>query len=296
MSQIKTKNQNKHEPVLLNEVLDILDPQSGEVYLDLTAGYGGHASKILDKTLSGAVLIDRDQNATNELEKLFSGRADVRIVRTDYLQGCKDLAQSSQTFDLILADIGVSSPHLDNASRGFSIGHEAPLDMRMDQQQSLDAAIVVNTYSRDELVRILSTYGEEPKARRMADVIIASRPIKSTSELAAVAKKVWPGHSRVHPATRLFQAIRIEVNKELEQLEQALPYMTSLLKPGGRLAVITFHSLEDRVVKRFFKEHAEDTYDSELIDLTPKPIEATPTELVHNPRARSAKMRACKRK
>lgn len=295
-TKIKHKNQNKHTPVLLQETLDVLAPKEGESYLDLTAGYGGHASNILDNTLSHAVLIDRDQNAIEELRKTFVDRKDVNIVHGDFLQECKGLAEQGTQFDMILADLGVSSPHLDNVSRGFSLAVEGPLDMRMDERQDLTAEQVINTYSADELARVIKVYGEEPKAKRMASLIVASRPLKTTTELAAIAKRVWPGHSRTHPATRLFQAIRIEVNSELQLIEQTLPLLITLLKPGGRLAIISFHSLEDRIVKRFFKEHAGNTYEAELTDLTPKPLTATPQEIVHNPRARSAKMRAAQRK
>jgi 16S rRNA (cytosine1402-N4)-methyltransferase len=213
------------------------------------------------------------------------------------LQACKELDEKDRRFDLILVDLGVSSPHMDNAERGFSIASEGPLDMRMDNSQELTASDVVNTYSIDELTRIIHEYGEEPKAGQMAREIVSSRPLRTTTELATIAKKAWPGHSRVHPATRLFQAIRIEVNQELDQLQAALPIMVSLLEEGGRLGIISFHSLEDRIVKRFFKDRAgQGRYDSELVEISRRPITATQDELVHNPRARSAKLRVVKRK
>lgn len=297
MSQTKIKNKtNHHVPVLLQNVLESMTPQKGERYLDLTAGYGGHASEILRLTHGKATLVDRDENAINVLEQLFADQSTVELRHEDYLQACKRLNKDNQKFDLILADLGVSSPHLDNASRGFSILQDAPLDMRMDTSQELSALGVINTYSEEALERILREYGEEPKAKRMAKTIVDSRPIRSTKELATIAKKVWPGHSRSHPATRLFQAVRIEVNDELGQLEQALPLMVKLLAPKGRLGIITFHSLEDRIVKRFFKEHAGDRYDADLVLLTKQPLTATPHELDFNPRSRSAKIRVAQAK
>ncbi len=295
MSQIKiiqNKNKTLHEPVLMQEVLDLLKPNVGDEYLDLTAGYGGHSGRILDITKSGAVLVDRDENAIAELTKKFGEFADVQIMHADFLEACKNLIKIGRKFDILLADLGVSSPHLDNAERGFSIVANGPLDMRMDVSQDLTAEKVVNTYSAEDLQHILREYGQEPKARKMAELIIEARPITTTQQAAQIAKKVWPGHSRVHPATRMFQAIRIEVNNELGQLKDALPLMVDLLKPGGRLAIISFHSLEDRIVKRFFKEECEQGYDAKLTELTKRPLTASKEELVFNPRARSAKIRA----
>jgi 16S rRNA (cytosine1402-N4)-methyltransferase len=168
--------------------------------------------------------------------------------------------------------------------------------MRMDQQQELTASVVVNTYSEQELIRILREYGEEPKAKRIAQLIIEHRPIETTEQLASIVAQAWPGYSRVHPATRTFQAIRIAVNDEIGQLQQSLELWLKLLKPGGKLAVISFHSLEDAVVKQFFREHGGDRYDAELTILTPRPLSASSHELVFNPRARSARLRASQRK
>lgn len=297
MSQTKIKNKtNQHVPVLLQEVIDTLKPIKGESYLDLTAGYGGHASAILSLTQGLATLVDRDENAIEVLKNTFADNRQVSFRHQDFLQACEGLLAEKQKFDMILADLGVSSPHLDNASRGFAISQDGPLDMRMDPTQELTAEKVVNSYSVEKLERILREYGEEPKARRMAQLIVESRPLHTTSELALLGNKVWPGHSRSHPATRLFQAIRIEVNDELGQLERALPIITQLLEPRGRVAIITFHSLEDRIVKRFFKDRAGDRYDTDLVDLTKQPLQATQNELVLNPRARSAKIRATQRK
>jgi 16S rRNA (cytosine1402-N4)-methyltransferase len=289
------QKQKDHIPVLLDEVLDTIKPKTGETYLDLTAGYGGHANRILELTKAPAVLVDRDPSAITVLEEKFDSK-DVSIMHKDFLQATKDLVDRKESFDLILADLGVSSPHLDNRARGFSIKHDGPLDMRMDQHQELTASVVVNTYSEEELIRILREYGEEPKAKRIANLIIENRPIENTVALANIVAKAWPGYSRVHPATRTFQAIRIAVNDELGQLEQSLPLWLKLLKPGGRLGVISFHSLEDAVVKRFFKEHGGDRYDAELDVVTSRPITASENELVFNPRARSARLRVSKRK
>ncbi len=286
----KTNIKTIHVPVLLNEVLSTLKPKNGDTYLDLTAGYGGHAKEILSKTGSTATLIDRDANAVTSLEKTFAD-SKVEIVKNDFYNASLQLVQLERSYNIILADLGVSSPHLDNASRGFSIAQDGPLDMRMDESSTLSAEVIVNNYSHAELVTILKRYGEEPKADKIAKLILGSRPIKTTTELAQIVARAWPGHSRVHPATRTFQAIRIAVNDELSQLEKSLPIWASLLSPGGRLAVISFHSLEDRIVKQFFRDNT-DSYDAELTSLTKKPLTAGQPELDINPRARSAKLRA----
>jgi 16S rRNA (cytosine1402-N4)-methyltransferase len=287
-------NQNKqHVPVLLDEVLQYLDPRAGDSYLDLTAGYGGHAAAILGRTRAPneAVLVDRDRNAIKVIEQAFEGRG-AEIRHQDFWSASRELVDTKRQFDLILADLGVSSPHLNEASRGFSIANSGPLDMRMDQTQSLTAADVVNTYSAEDLANILWRYGEEPKARMIARLIVRHRPYATTAELARVAAKAWPGHSKVHPATRTFQAIRIAVNDEMGLIEKSLPLWIELLRPGGRIAVISFHSLEDRLAKQAFAEHAGDRYDAELSLLTKRPVTAGEHELVSNPRARSAKLRA----
>jgi 16S rRNA (cytosine1402-N4)-methyltransferase len=283
-----------HQPVLLQQVLQYLSPQAGESYLDLTGGYGGHAQAVLDRTGNpkDSVLVDRDANAIQELEQRFAGQG-IALLHTDFLSGSRELQSQGRTFDLILADLGVSSPHLNQASRGFSIKADGPLDMRMDQSQSLTAEEVVNTYSQPELEMILKQYGEEPKARQIASLIVNNRPITTTGQLATIVAKAWPGYSKVHPATRTFQALRIAVNDELELLRKSLPvWMDDLLAPGGRIAIISFHSLEDRLVKEAFKSKAGDRYDASLRLLTKKPAVGDDTELVSNPRARSAKLRA----
>ncbi|MDZ7744220.1 MAG: 16S rRNA (cytosine(1402)-N(4))-methyltransferase RsmH [Candidatus Saccharibacteria bacterium] len=287
----QNKHQNKHTPVLLEEVLQYLDPRSGDSFLDLTAGYGGHAAAMLERTLapSRATLVDRDQYAVEFLQKQFGDQ--VKIVHQDFLTASQELRRQDKNYECILADLGTSSPHLDNNERGFSIQQEGPLDMRMDQRQSLRASTIVNEYSMEELERILKDYGEEPKAKKIAELIIRHRPIHTTSQLAEIVKSAWRGRSRIHPATRTFQALRIAVNSELEQLEQAIPLWVDMLAPGGRLAIISFHSLEDRIVKQQLAKYAGNRYDADLRLLSKKPVIAGKNEKVSNPRARSAKLR-----
>ena len=292
----KTNNQNQtkqHFPVLLEAVVDYLQPKEGESYLDLTAGYGGHAKAILERTLqpSNSTLVDRDHNAIEYLQKEFEGRG-VQIIHKDFLGASQELKRAGKQFDLILADLGVSSPHLDNASRGFSLKLNGPLDMRMDQTQSLTAEVIVNSYSQEELSNLIHEYGEEPRANKIARLIVSHRPITTTHRLAEIVALAWPGHSKVHPATRTFQALRIAVNGELDQIKQAIPLWIDLLAPGGRIAVISFHSLEDRIVKQIFADNSGNRYDAVLKLLTKQPVQASDAELVSNPRARSAKLRA----
>jgi len=294
MTQAQYQNDSEHIPVLLNEVLTTLHPEEGEKYLDLTAGYGGHAAAILEitKAPKHAVLVDRDPAAVKTLTERFTEKG-IEVRQADFLTASNQLVNENKRFDMILADLGVSSPHLNQASRGFSFVSDGPLDMRMDTTQELTAEKVVNTYSKEELADILRRYGEEPKAHRIASLIVGNRPITTTKQLATLAAKAWPGHSKVHPATRTFQALRVAVNDELELLEQALPvWLDSLLAPGGRIAVISFHSLEDRLVKQAFAERAGDRYDATLQILTKTPVSGSKDEIVFNPRARSAKLRA----
>jgi 16S rRNA (cytosine1402-N4)-methyltransferase len=291
------KQKQTHIPVLLHETLQYLSPERGQSYLDVTAGYGGHAKAVLDvtKNYKQSILVDRDEQAVAALEEVFT-KLDVKIVCNDFLSASDDLEKQGKKFDMILADLGVSSLHLDEPERGFSISNDGPLDMRMDSRQELNASHIVNTYSEVQLAGILEQYGQEPKARSIARNIIAARPVNTTTQLARIVARSWPGKSRVHPATRTFQALRIAVNGELNQLASSLPIWLELLAPGGRLVVISFHSLEDRIVKNFLLEHAGDRYDSELELQTKKPVQATNNEIVSNPRARSAKLRACRKK
>lgn len=280
-------------PVLTAEVLECLAPAAGESYLDLTAGYGGHASAVLAKTQNPerATLVDRDAQAIAALKALPELNG-ARIIQRDFLAASQELAGTGAQFDMILADLGVSSLHLNEASRGFSLTRDGPLDMRMDQRQELTASKLVNKASQAELSRLIKTLGEEPKAEVIARLIVRHRPVNSTEGLARLVKQAWSGHSRVHPATRTFQALRMAVNDELGQLERSLPLWIELLAPGGRLAVISFHSLEDRLVKRALVAESGQRFDARLRLFTKKPIRAGQKEIALNPRARSAKLRA----
>lgn len=284
----------KHIPVMADQVVKHLNPQKGESYLDLTAGYGGHARAILGRTLqtSKAMLVDRDSSAVTELKAQFS-RSNVRIVHSDYYSQSQKLYEYNERFDLILADLGVSSLHFDDAARGFSFSNSGPLDMRMDNRQKLSAADIVNGYSQNDLADLIKAYGQEPRASTIARLIVQERPFSNTEELAgAIKKSLKTRPSRIHPATRTFQALRIAVNDEINQLAKSLPIWMDLLAPGGRLAIISFHSLEDRLVKRAFKQASDGTYDSQIILLTKKPVVPDADEIVNNPRSRSAKLRA----
>jgi len=294
MHQESAHTDQIHIPVLLKQTLEYLNPQVGDSYLDLTGGYGGHAAAVLDRTQAPtrAVLVDRDPAAVQTLTERFAKQG-TAVVHADFLTASQTLADKAAQFDLILADLGVSSPHLNQASRGFSIKTEGPLDMRMDTTQELTAETVLNSFSEEELARILKRYGEEPKARQIASLIVRNRPLKTTAELAALVAKAWPGYSKVHPATRTFQALRVAVNDELDLLEKSLPiWLGQLLAPGGRIAIISFHSLEDRLVKQALAEYGGNRYDAILTILTKHPVVADEHETVFNPRARSAKLRA----
>ena len=285
-----------HIPVLLSEVLAGLQPQLGEKYLDLTAGYGGHASEILDVTQNykDSVLVDRDDFAVNYLKNSFP--SDITIMNTDFYSAVLQLIECGKTFDMILADFGVSSPQLDMEDRGFSFKNDGPLDMRMDQNQSLTASDIVNSYSERELAEIFVKYGEEGtgRAKMLAREIVHKRPIKSTKELSdiIISKSKY---SKTHPASQIFQAIRIVVNDELGEIEKTLPLLPKILNKNGRIGIITFHSLEDRLVKDYFKEASSHGEESELSIINKKPIIADHNELVINPRSRSAKLRLAKR-
>lgn len=287
------EQKNKHISVLTNEVLKLLDPDMGDSYLDLTAGFGGHAKAIIKRTANpkAATLVDRDIEAIASLQAQTEFKGST-ILNQDFVSACQQLINQGKSFDMILADLGVSSLHLDDHKRGFSFLRDGPLDMRMDQNQVLTAADIVNKYDEAHLVQILKEYGDEPKAKKIAKLIIDNRPFYSTTSLARVVARAWPGFSRTNPATRSFQAIRMAVNDESRQISDMLPLAVKLLKPGGRIVVISFHSLEDRIVKQFFQDSSGGRYDAQLKLLTKKPVEAEPSEVAINPRARSAKLRA----
>ena len=287
-----------HIPVLLDATLATLNPQTGESYLDLTAGYAGHASEVLKRTenFTSSVLVDRDDYAIAHLSELQT--KGVRLMHTDFESAARQLTEEGRAFDLILIDLGVSSPQLDQGERGFSFKHTGPLDMRMDRQQALTAHELIQNTSTGELAKIIHEYGEEPymKAKHIAELIIANRPFATTEALATLIAENHRGKwGKIHPATRTFQSLRIAVNDELGQIERTLPLLPKLLNKGGRVGVISFHSLEDRLVKRFFKEQFADGLEAELAEVTKKPI-AGATEDVHNPRSRSAKLRVAVKK
>lgn len=287
-----------HTPVLLDETLKWLNPIRGENYLDLTAGYGGHAGKILEKTgnYSDSVLVDRDDFAIQNLQGLKEKGA--RLLHSDFASAAKQLVEEGRQFNIVLVDLGVSSPQLDRSERGFSFTNSGPLDMRMDERQEKSAEVLVNQASQEELTRIITKYGEEPVgfARRIAEAIVKNRPLHTTEELANLIKGQYRGKwKKTHPATRTFQALRIAVNDELGQVEAMLPLLPKLLKPGGRVGIISFHSLEDRLVKQYFSEQANAGYEAELSILTKKPLAGDMYD-VHNPRSRSAKLRVAVKK
>ncbi|MEO7904185.1 MAG: 16S rRNA (cytosine(1402)-N(4))-methyltransferase RsmH [Candidatus Saccharimonadales bacterium] len=287
-----------HVPVLLEATIDTLQPVKGENYLDLTAGYGGHARRFFSITenYDDSTLVDRDSFAIAELAE-FSERG-VQLLHTDFVSAVKGLIEQGRTYSIVLVDLGVSSPQLDKSERGFSFTHNGPLDMRMDDRQSLTAETLVNKASMNELIHIIRTYGEETLgfARRIAETIRLHRPIKTTGQLAELIKDVHIGKwQKIHPATRTFQALRIAVNQELRQVEELLPLIPRLLKRGGRIGIISFHSLEDRLVKQYFNEQKNAGYEAELQLLTKKPLSGDIYD-VHNPRSRSAKLRAAVKK
>lgn len=298
MSQVHPPHHNVHIPVLLDATLELLKPIRGENYLDLTAGYGGHAGQFLKATgnYTDSVLVDRDSNAIATLGR-FEQKG-IRLLHTDFLSAARQLVEEGKRFSCILVDLGVSSPQLDQGERGFSFTNSGPLDMRMDNRQDVTAATLVNTLKVDELVRIIKEYGEEPHgfAKRVADAIVKERPFTTTEELAELIKRQHRGKwSKTHPATRTFQALRIAVNDELGQVENLLPLLPKLLKPGGRVGIISFHSLEDRLVKRYFAEQKDAGLEADLEILTKKPLDGA-TYDVHNPRSRSAKLRGAVKK
>jgi 16S rRNA (cytosine1402-N4)-methyltransferase len=299
--------QTPHQPVLLDPTIVVLAPKPGEAYVDATAGYGGHAAAVLERIgpEGRLILIDRDAHAVSALADRYGDSAE--IIHADFLEAAERLYQDGTLVDMVLLDLGVSSPQLDKAERGFSFKADAPLDMRMDQSQRLTAADVVNRTSQRELERIIREYGEEPRARAVARAIVEGRPFATTAKLAKVVRGAALIGGDIDPATRTFQAIRIQVNAELDQLRDALPVYNKILRTGGRMAVISFHSLEDRIVKQFFDTESRDcicppkqpvctcSHVATLHKLTSKPITADSDEIAINPRARSAKLRAAEK-
>lgn len=304
-----------HIPVLLNQVVELAFPENGLVFADVTFGLGGHTKAILERypSIRRVIAIDRDMDILRRSESTVS---DSRITRvhsrsTELQDVLGQLGISS--VDGILADLGVSSPQLDESDRGFSFTRDGPLDMRMDRSSGgMTAAGLVNTAAESELSRIFHEYGEERHSRRIASAIVrrrVSNPFTSTADLAKFIEGVAPGTGirGIHPATRVFQALRIAVNDELSELEEFLPMALSVLAPGGRLAVISFHSLEDRIVKTFFTSEQKGCTcppkfpvcvcgnKPRLEILTRKPVTADDSETASNPRSRSAKLRVAQR-
>ncbi len=296
-----------HKPVLYQEIIHALQPKNPGRYVDGTIGAGGHARGILEACAPDGCLLgfDLDSQAlalTRGTLAPYGKR--VILVQASYLSLLETMQHLGwDAVDGIVIDLGVSSMQLDTPERGFSFNHDAPLDMRFNRDAGLTAAQLVNTAPEADLANLLFQYGEEPRARKIAKMIVQARPLTTTLQLAEMVKKAYPGHSRVHPATRTFQAIRIAVNDELSVLERALPRAIQTLRPGGRLAVISFHSLEDRIVKDFFRRESKDwinppyekIYEVErkatLKEMTRKPITPGADEIELNPRARSAKLR-----
>jgi 16S rRNA (cytosine1402-N4)-methyltransferase len=296
-----------HNPVMLTEVMDALQPRAGGRYADGTLGGAGHTAAILRASspngwLSGC---DRDGaalEAARERLAEFAGRFEIRqgnfAELTDWIPG--------SSCDGVLLDLGVSSPQLDHAPRGFSFQHDGPLDMRMDTRQPLTAAGLVNHTSAEELARLFWELGGEPRGRQYARAIERGRPWQTTRQLAELIERLSPQRGRrTHPATKVFQALRLAVNDELGSLERGLTTAWTILKPGGRLAVITFHSLEDRMVKEYGRELARDYTFAGEVDVpelrqprpslarwvTRKAVKPGPAELAENPRSRSAQLR-----
>ena len=280
-----------HVPVLATPTIAGLEIISDGVYLDCTVGGGGHSSLILQAAANVSLVgIDRDEMAIAAAsENLKNYASQVTFWRGNF---CEYKPSPDLLFDGILADLGVSSTQFDVAERGFSFRESGDLDMRMDNRQTLTAAEIINHYKEVELADIFFKLGEERLSRRIARQIVEKRPFKTTLELANAISACVPSsyrHGRIHPATRTFQALRIAVNRELESLEKWLAVAPNWLKTGGKIAVITFHSLEDRIVKHTFRE------DNRLQVLTKKVIIATDEEIRANPRARSAKLRIAQR-
>jgi 16S rRNA (cytosine1402-N4)-methyltransferase len=301
-----------HTPVLYQQVLSALQPRAGGRYIDGTLGAGGHAAGLLRASSPDGELLglDRDPAALEAAERRlaeFTGRVHLRRASFTDLKA-EARRQGWGEVDGVVLDLGLSSLQLAQAERGFSFRSEGPLDMRFDPDQSLTADEIVNGWEEHELADILLRYGEEPHARRLARAIVAARPLRSTRSLAeVVARQARARRSTIHPATRVFQALRIAVNGELEALEAALPDAVSVLAPRGRLAVISFHSLEDRIVKRFYQRESRDClcpprqpvctcgHRATLRTVSRRPIRPEPEEVGRNPRARSAKLRVAER-
>ena len=297
----------KHKSVLLDEVINYLNAKQGGIYVDATVGYAGHSSVILKKIGKEGVLFafDQDDEAIEYSTKRLKEIGDnFTIFKSNFVNMKKYI---NEKVDGIIFDLGVSSPQLDEAERGFSFHKDAPLDMRMDKSNPLNAKIVVNEYSYQKLTEILFKFGEEKYAKSIAKAIIDARPIETTLELVEIIKNSVPisYRNKSHPARKTFQAIRIEVNHELDILESSLRDAFDLLKVGGRLEVISFHSLEDKIVSKVFKDLCSDDASTKKLPIVPvelsarakKIVKLTPStdELDDNNRSRSSKLRVIER-
>jgi 16S rRNA (cytosine1402-N4)-methyltransferase len=305
-----------HVPVLAGELVAVLDPQPGEIAIDCTVGGGGHARLIAERIGPAGTLIgiDRDPLAEERFAELQAEvSCETRFIRADFATALAQLREERAQADLLYMDLGMSSMQVDTWARGFSYSYDAPLDMRMDPEQELTAQEIVNTWDERRLSRMLRDYGEERYAGRIARAIVRTRrsePLVSTHELVDAIKSAVPVPAQFaagHPARRVFQALRIAVNDELTQLDDALPIAWELLRPGGRFAAISFHSLEDRRVKRFLAARARGCVcppelpvcvcgrvpEAEL--LTRRALSATPGEIAANPRSKPAHLRAARK-
>lgn len=300
-----------HRPVLVTEAVELLAPRAGGLVVDATCGGGGHTEEIL-RTGADVLALDQDPDAIEHAsERLapYGGRVTLRQINF------RDAGEALDQLGIVgiggaLLDLGVSSRQLENAERGFSVMRNGPLDMRMDPRRELTAATVVNSYTEEELTRIFREFGEEPAARRIASQLVKLRKTNSfhdTMQLAKAVEKIVWRHGRRHPATQVFQALRMEVNDELGALEEGLRVLTTRLESGARIAVITFHSLEDRIVKNFFRDWSREFLDRPewpeprrnpdfaLRLITAKPVEPGENEQRVNPRSRSAKLRVAEK-
>ena len=296
-----------HRPVLVRESVELLAPRAGSLVVDGTCGGGGHTAEIL-RTGADVLALDQDPDAIEfATEKLADYGGRVTLVQANFREAGKVLDELGIAgIGGALLDLGVSSRQLENASRGFSVVRQGPLDMRMDPRRELTAATIINSYSEEDLTRIFRELGEEPAARRIASQLVKLRktaPFQDTMQLSKAIEKIVWRHGRRHPATQVFQALRMEVNDELGALEEGLRTLTKRLESGARIAVITFHSLEDRIVKNFFRDRSREWLDRPEWPeprrnpdfmfrlVTDKPIEPGENEQRNNPRSRSAKLR-----
>jgi 16S rRNA (cytosine1402-N4)-methyltransferase len=301
-----------HIPVLVEETIRALAVQPGGRYIDCTLGGGGHAAAILEHSSPGGQLlgIDADPEAIKTASVRFEAYSDSILLINENFANLQAICYKHDFLPVhgILFDLGLSSLQLNSNSRGFSFQHDAPLDMRLNPNQELTAADIVNSYSETELARLIKTYGEESYGRRIARRIVQERPLKTTLQLARMIEQVIGGRrGRIHPATKTFQALRISVNQELEHLEAALKQAVDLLGFEGRLVVISYHSLEDRIVKQFMQREAKDCicppstptcvcgHTASLRLINKRVITPSPAEVQINPRSRSARLRAAKR-